>query len=254
MVEKNQPDARLVLVGKCDRTVPFRPGDDTTINDLIKNYKIDDSKITFAGEVSDVDKYYSQASLLLLASNNEGFGMVINEAACFGVPSVCNRIPGLEDLVVEGVNGFLTDQDDIKSMADAVCKILSDEKLRARLSANAKIIVKKFDATGIGNKWKYLVDTLLGDNTYAQKHSKLQSSLAYKVLDYKDFSKILFNDLNSIIATNLEDRIKLLKTKKGRKGFKIEHMYDRFSRSLKKNGVSKTFRIIAKKSYRKIRK
>lgn len=70
--------------------------------------------------------------------------MVINEAACFGVPTVCTRIPGLEDLVVDGMNGFMVDQDDIATMARKVQILLTDDHMRELMAAKAKKYVHRF--------------------------------------------------------------------------------------------------------------
>ncbi|MCX6728193.1 MAG: glycosyltransferase [Candidatus Saccharibacteria bacterium] len=247
IVSKLQPDAKLMLVGKFDSNAPLRPNDDTTINDLLNKFNIHENKVVFIGEVGDVEKYYAKASLLLLASNNEGFGMVINEAACFGVPSVCSRIPGLEDLVVDGENGFLTDQGDIESMAYAVNKILSDRKLREKLGENAKRMVTKFDEVEVGSKWKYLINTLLEENSDELKKSKLNKRLSYEINDYKKFSKLLFNEINSIIAANLEER-KIKSTSS-----KVKRRYIRLKKAIKTKGILRSSGIIVKMAYRKIR-
>jgi glycosyltransferase involved in cell wall biosynthesis len=249
IVSKRQPDARLMLVGKCDRDVPVLLNDGTTVNDLLKKFNIDEEKVMFIGEVRDVEKYYSQANLLLLASNNEGFGMVINEAACFGVPFVCSRIPGLEDLVVDGENGFLIDQGDIESMANAVDMILSDHKLHERLGRNAKKIVTKFDELEIGNKWKYLINTLLENNSDDKRNSKLNAKLSYEIKDYKKFSKVLFDETNSIIVANLEGGNS--QSIPVDTGSKIKRRYHRLKRAIKTKGVLRSSGIIVKMVYRK---
>ena len=250
IVTKSHPDAKLMLVGRCDREALLRPNDDTTINVLLKKFNIDEKRVIFVGEVSDVDKYYAQANLLLLASNNEGFGMVINEAACFGVPSVCNKIPGLEDLVVNGENGFLTEQGDIASMADAVNKILSDRKLREKLGENAKKIVTKFDEVEVGNKWKYLIKTLQENNSDDIKNSRLNMRLSYEINDYKKFSKVLFEEINKIIAANLEERNGSSTSIDTRS--KTKRRYHRLKGAVKTKGLLRTSGIVVKMVYRKM--
>lgn len=252
IVSKSQPDAKLMLVGKCDRDVPLRANDSTTVNDLMKKFKVDESKVTFVGEVRNVDKYYAQASLLLVASNSEGFGMVINEAACYGVPFVCSRISGLEDLVIDGENGYLTDQDDIESMANAVDVILSDRKLRNRLSENAQKIVKKFDEVEVGKKWKYLINTLMENKSDSANILKLDKRLSYEVADYKKFSEILFNEMNAMIAANLDNRNGLVAPADDVS--KTRRRYRRLKKAIKTKGVLRSSGIIVKMVYRKIRK
>lgn len=256
IVSKSQPDAKLVLVGKCNRDLPIRPGYEDTINDLLRKLKIDEDKVVFVGEVGNVEEYYSRASVLLLTSDSEGFGMVINEAACFGVPAVCNKIPGLEDLITDGENGFLTDQDDVDAMAGAVNKILSDQKLRSRLSSNAKKMVARFDEAEIGKKWKYLLNTLLDDRP--DKKLKLSKVLSYEVSDYKELSRLLFDELSKMVSVNLDERNELLKPRlEGTLSFisrKTKHNYRRLHKVVTTKGLLRTSAIIAEKAYRKARR
>ena len=252
LVLKKQPDAKLVLVGKYDRTAPFKPNSGITIDNIINDLKIDDRKITFVGEVNDVEAYYKQASLLLLASNNEGFGMVINEAASFGVPSVCNKIPGLEDLVIDNKNGYLVDQDDIETMANRVCEILSDDNLRNKLGKNAQKYVEKFDADKIGDRWRCLIDSVIEGDTTSIIRKKLDEMSPPKDIDYEDLSRILFNELNDTLyeLTNKETS----KDFESYKEFKIYSYYNRLKGSIRSKGMVKTSKIILKKVYKKIKR
>ena len=197
LIQGKEPDTKLLLVGKCDRDATFRPGDNSTINDIIKKTGINVSNVIFAGEVDDIKKYYSQASLVLLTSNSEGFPMVINEAACFGVPIVCNKIPGLEDLVIDGENGYLTEQDDLQTMADRVCDILSNDELKKRLSSNAKKLAKRFDTKNISDKWEFLIDNLLSEKSDSTLRNNLDKRLSYSIIDNKSFNKIVAKELNN---------------------------------------------------------
>jgi glycosyltransferase involved in cell wall biosynthesis len=198
IVLKKVPDAKLVLVGKYDKNNPFRQDDSTTVNDLIKRLAIPPNSLKFVGEVDNVQDYYRRAKVLMLTSNSEGFGMVINEAACFGVPSVCNYIPGIEDLIVNGENGFITEQDDIGSMAIKVCDILLNDGLHERLSENAKKKVEEYDSGYIGDKWRYLISSLIDIKDDDDLHKKLDGRLGYKIKDKQLFLKVLSGELNEI--------------------------------------------------------
>lgn len=201
VVSKTMPTARLVLVGKYNNDVEFMPGDSRSVNDLMKDYNVDESKVEFVGEVDNVDAYYAKASLLLVASNNEGFCMVINEAACYGVPAVCMRIPGLEDLVDNGTNGYIIEQGDIDSYSSKIQELLSDDKLRKAIGRNAKKYVKKFDSREIGRKWKYLMDAVISGDKFSSDTDKLlRKELDYTVGDYREYSKLLMNEMDKIIS------------------------------------------------------
>jgi len=205
---------------------------------------IDENNLIITGEVNNVDKYYSQASVLVLASNSEGFGMVINEAACFGVPTVYNMIPGLEDLVTDGENGYVVEQDDIESMADRVCQILADEKLREKLSSNAIAKVKRFDATVIGKKWEFLIDTLVSGDDDTTIKSKLKEKLSSEVTTDQDFSKKIFAELNTIFDYNADIHIQPAGHGGGRS---IRAYGGRVLRSLKNDGLRVTIGKISRK-------
>lgn len=252
IVSKDHPDASLILVGKYDREIPIKPNSNTSINDMIAALGIDDSKVVFTGEVCDVDKYYKQASLLLLTSNNEGFGMVINEAACFGVPSVCNKIPGLEDLIIDGKNGYLVDQGDIVSMASRVSEILSDNKLRDELGNNARDYVKKFSADTIGSQWRGIIKSIACGDTPKEIRKKVNAVSEPEKVDYKKLCNTLFNELNDVfyeINLNYSSQIE-----DDRIDSRLIDYHKKLTRTLRTHGTFGTSKMIIKKIYKRIRR
>jgi glycosyltransferase involved in cell wall biosynthesis len=93
------------------------------------------SWIALPGRVDDVTliEAYRRAWVVTSASAHEGWGMTITEAAACGTPSVATRIAGHEDAVVDGVSGLLAD--DGAGVGPALERVLTDEALRARLTA-----------------------------------------------------------------------------------------------------------------------
>jgi glycosyltransferase involved in cell wall biosynthesis len=59
-----------------------------------------------------------EASVLVLPSICDGFGMVVNEAMAQGLPVICSSNAGASQLVVEGVNGFVVPPADPGSLAE----------------------------------------------------------------------------------------------------------------------------------------
>lgn len=259
LVLQKEPEAKLIIIGKCDRDVIINKDDGMTVNDWLAQLNINEKSVTFTGEVNNVEEYYNQASLILLASNNEGFGMVVNEAACFGVPSVCNYYPGVEDLVIDGKNGYITEQDDIDSMSDRVCRILSDDKLRDKLGENAKEYAKKFDAKIIGNKWKYLLKTLT-NKEISEKDIKysLNRELAYSIYNQKKFNKVIFDELNHIynntgkITSEADISVDAILNSVSWRITKPIRLVGRGLRSVRNRGVIVTTKSAMKKIYIKL--
>ncbi len=204
MVLTKIPEAKLILVGKCDVNLPFSEENNKTIKELQVELDLPESNISFVGETENISEFYSNASVLLLTSKNEGFPMILNEAACFGVPAVCNYIPGIEDIISEGINGYLVPQDDIESMADRVTEILKDDSLRVKLGNQAKSLARRFDGEKISKKWDILFEILLQNYPKEEQKKLLREKLDFKIKDYEAFSKLLCNELDNIFFNNLK--------------------------------------------------
>ena len=90
---------------------------------------------------NEVLEKVAQSTLLLHASLEESFGMVLAEAMSYGVPVVAGEHSGAVPWVVED-GGLLVDVTKIHAIVGAIDKLLSDRVLYKRLSTNAIRIVK----------------------------------------------------------------------------------------------------------------
>jgi glycosyltransferase involved in cell wall biosynthesis len=104
-------------------------------------------RIAYAGYVSDAerDDIIATFDAMAMASVREGWGLVVSEAARFGVPSVVYPVPGLVDSVQDGVSGLVCAAETPEALADALGRLLGDPALRGRLSAGAKSYLREFD-------------------------------------------------------------------------------------------------------------
>ena len=160
-VLKRHPDAKLQLVGRCDLNIKV-PYNALPINSLIEELDFPDTNsIEFIGEVKDVRPYYKRASIQILVSSSEGFPLVLNEGGVFGCPSVIFEIPGLEDVIEDGENGFILPQDDIKGMADKISALFENPELLLKIRKNAISYSERFKKDIIVKKWERLLETIL---------------------------------------------------------------------------------------------
>ncbi|WPU95301.1 glycosyltransferase [Mucilaginibacter sabulilitoris] len=92
-------------------------------------------RITFLGEVSDVPAKIAQHDLMVLCSFTEGFPNVVLESLSVGVPVVSYRVGGIQDLIREGFNGYVAEQDDAEGfkqlIMQACAKPWSHEQIKA---------------------------------------------------------------------------------------------------------------------------
>lgn len=255
LVLDQEPEAKLLLVGKYDVAAPV--GDGPNIEDMMVRWRINENSVEFVGEVNNVDYFYKQARALVVASDNEGFGMVINEAASFGVPTVCSYFPGVEDLITNNVNGFVVEKDDTKMMAEKISQLLLDNDLHSKLSKQALAHVQQFSAPIIADQWRLLIGSLIDKKMPVDQRKKLLSkNIGYQMPAGTALDKILFNELNLVSQNHsLSDTTTKLNEIYGSISWRITkplRLMAKTSRSLKAEGAKKTVKKIVNKVKRKM--
>lgn len=87
---------------------------------------------------SRIDEEYRRASLFVLSSRFEPFGLVLIEAKSFGLPVVSFDCPyGPREIVRDGTDGRLVPNGDVAALADALHRCLTDGDLRRRYGTAA---------------------------------------------------------------------------------------------------------------------
>ena len=106
-----------------------------------------ESAVTFVGRITGEEKVrlYREATLVMNASEKEGWGLTNVEAQACGCPVVATDSPGLRESLVHGKTGFLVTDRDEKELAGRTIAILRDPRLRSRLSEEGKRWVKRFN-------------------------------------------------------------------------------------------------------------
>jgi glycosyltransferase involved in cell wall biosynthesis len=101
-----------ILIGKYPNIKLFMVGDGTLLN-VLQKYVLDkglDKNIEFTGWLSGPDKYHVLAKcgiMLFPTDYGEGLPNCILEAMGYGLTILTRPIAGLNDILVNGVNGFL---------------------------------------------------------------------------------------------------------------------------------------------------
>lgn len=119
----------------------------------IKDCNVEDSFILH-GRTDNVKAEYLKNSAYVMTSLFEGFPMVLLEAASMGLPMISYECYcGPKDIIVNGENGFLVRQNDENALADAMCKVIEDEKLRKKMGQRAKELSENFSSSKILSSW-----------------------------------------------------------------------------------------------------
>ena len=122
---------------------------------LQNNISIKDPEMPIAGKMAE-------ASIMVLTSKFEGFGLVLVEGMACGLPMVSYDCPcGPKDIIADGEDGFLVTVDDEKGLAHKMCKLIEDAPLRKRMGEGALEKSKKFHIDIISGQWIQLFKSLI---------------------------------------------------------------------------------------------
>lgn len=100
----------------------------------------------------DVTNYLEKAGLFVMTSLWEGMPLALIEAQAAGLPAVVPKVIGCQDVVIEGVTGFICDNDAI--LNDRVRQLIQDPELRAQMGQNAAEMAKaRFSLERFTSEW-----------------------------------------------------------------------------------------------------
>lgn len=95
------------------------------------------SKVEFLGEIKEIAPILTGSDLFLLPSESESFGLSALEAMACGVPVIGSSGSGINEVVEEGITGFLSSVGSVNDMANNAIKILQNKELNKKLSINS---------------------------------------------------------------------------------------------------------------------
>jgi glycosyltransferase involved in cell wall biosynthesis len=158
-------DVVLSLVGTGDSQHEYEA--------LARSLGIQD-RIRFVGYVSreEISKYYQAAHIFALPSYNEGMSLAVLEAMAAGLPVVVTRTGGTEELVEQGVNGYIFDWGDVETLSEHLLNLARDRVLARRMGTASRMRATRYSWPVIAERFLSLFCNQISD-TYrlAQKLS-----------------------------------------------------------------------------------
>lgn len=155
IVNQKHPDWRLEIWG-----------DGALKNELSKQINTLglNNKVLLMGYINDIISRMLQASGCVLSSLYEGISLVLIEAMSCGLPIVSYACQcGPKDLIEHGKNGFLCEVNDETKLAEYICSIIEDEKLRIKMGQASKKKSEEFRIEKIATQWINLFQTLINN-------------------------------------------------------------------------------------------
>lgn len=137
----------------------YGEGDDRpAVEALIREKKIED-KFILKGQTKNMNELYKNYSIFVLSSRYEGFCMVNIEAHYAKLPIVCFNVNcGPDEIIQEGINGYLIDCYDTEEMANKINYLIENIELRKEMSNNTMLDKEKLQMENILKKWYEIIE------------------------------------------------------------------------------------------------
>jgi glycosyltransferase involved in cell wall biosynthesis len=139
--EEKRPELFLEVVRRARVSVPtlqvLLAGSgplETHIAEIVRTQGMADY-VRLLGRRTDVESILLASDVALLTSRLEGCPNVSLEAQYLGVPMVATAVGGTPETILHGETGFLAGPEDTEGLARHMVQVLTDDALRARLSA-----------------------------------------------------------------------------------------------------------------------
>lgn len=124
---------------------------------LVYNLGLSD-RVIFAGAKTNLQDYYSQATMFVLPSRNEGYPNALVEAMSFGCPCIAMDCEfGPSEIINNEQNGLLVNKADISALSNAIIRLANDPALSHTLGNNAKNINQTNSSQKILKQWDGLI-------------------------------------------------------------------------------------------------
>jgi len=95
---------------------------------------------------TQIPKFYAISDIFVFPSLGESWGLVVNEAMCFGLPIITtNRVMSSYDLVRHGENGYIVKPEDSQDFQGRLEYLLSHPEERKRMGAVSMEIISKWN-------------------------------------------------------------------------------------------------------------
>ncbi len=126
-LNERHPQTRLVLYGS-------GPLQDALTKQIADSDLVERVSIVSPVSQDELRGVYNRASMAVLNSYQEGFGLALSEAMLCGAPVIGAASGGIVDIIRNNETGLLVEADDSQSLANAMISLYSDQERRNRLA------------------------------------------------------------------------------------------------------------------------
>lgn len=108
-----------------------------------------------------ISQKYADASIFVLPSRHEGFGLALIEAMSMSLPIVSFNCPtGPKEIIKEGKNGYLVSPLNTEEMAAKLLGLMGDKEKRNEMGKNSYQLSKQYKLSNILSQWIELLESV----------------------------------------------------------------------------------------------
>lgn len=131
------------------------------VEDFIKAEHLQDRLLLEQPASHDLSMDYQNASLLVLPSRRESFGMVLLEAMSYSLPCIsfdCETGP--RHIINHHETGLLVEKENPMALADALTSLIMNEEKRKEMGQKALVHIQRFSPEHVLKLWEQLFSEL----------------------------------------------------------------------------------------------
>ena len=154
ILHKKHPDIVLHIVGDG----PQKQSLQNKINQLNLQDKIHLCGFKLS---KDLEKEYLNSSIYLMTSFSESFGLVLVEAASYGLPLIAyDTAQGAKEIIQNNKNGFLISNRNKDKYINAITELIENSQMQKRFSEHSLVVANNFSKDKISEIWNKFIDNI----------------------------------------------------------------------------------------------
>lgn len=118
-------------------------------------------RIRLAGPRADIADCMRAMDIFVHTSEREPFGIVVAEAMALGLPVIATKPGGPEEMIVDETDGILVESGDVKALARAMQRFVTDRNFARFCGLNAAKAAKQFLPAAFGIRFASALNDLV---------------------------------------------------------------------------------------------
>jgi glycosyltransferase involved in cell wall biosynthesis len=155
LLKQNGLDFKAILIGEGDEK--------DSLKKMVENRSLSEEiNLLPLMTQQELSLYYRESDVVVLPSENEGFGLVLVEAQLCQTPVIGADSGGIPDIIQHEKTGLLFSPGDAQALAESIKRILTDAELTRKLTLNAyQEAHTRFSSENIAKGFLQIYDSLI---------------------------------------------------------------------------------------------